>query len=83
MDPILALPELPTSWVDDPELEIYAQTALDTKMLVIESLNFTSDRVYDVIDSMPPSDTTEDLRTLHEDLLSMYPDYHAFEAPRV
>lgn len=70
------------SWVDDPMLEKYAQTALDSNNLAINALNFASDRVCDVLDLLPPSDLSEDLRVLHDGLLDAYPDYRAFVATK-
>lgn len=68
----------PFSWIDDPALETYARMALDTKMLVIESINFATDRICDIVDTLPPSDDSEELRELHEDLYALYPDYQIF-----
>ena len=58
----------PTCWIDDPGLEHYAQTALDTKMLVIGSINFATYRICDVLDTALQSDISEELRELHDDL---------------
>ena len=70
--------EPPTPWIDDPSLEAYGQIALDAKVLVLESLNFATDHILDVMDTLPLSDASEDLWALHEDLISLYPDYETF-----
>jgi len=72
---------LESSWIDDPALEQYAQAALDSKLLAIDALNFASDQVCELLDSMPLSDQAEDLATLHQELLEAYPDYSAFQVP--
>ena len=48
--------------VDDAELEVFAQ-----KVLVLDAINFTAERLHDVIDAIHVSDDSEHLRCRVED----------------
>ena len=69
-------------WIDDPFLEMFVDSVLNTKMLVLEVLNFTADYVSNTIESPDAfADTTDCLHDLCHDLYFFFPDYGPFLVP--
>ena len=63
------------AWIDDPSLEGLARTILHAKMLVLDASNFMADRLQEAMDSVPLSDHTVEMLSLHEELYTSCPDY--------